>query len=329
MLFMSSEFIRILLVENNVQDTALFSQLMETNRYRTCPEMQYSIRTMTTLNEGVKRVEAGEVDVVVIDLLLPDTTPNEILAHIEETSKHMPIVALTSEEDIDYAIEAIRHGAQDYLVKSRTTGDLIERAIHYAIERKKIEKKLDQANAEMTERNRTLNAILENVPEGITITGGPPDYPVKIISHFTLGMTGRPPEKLIGVVAGKQSEAWAFALPDGTKPKPEQMPLYRAARFGEEPKNVELLLLTADGRKVPIIDSAAPIHDDEGNVVAAINVWRDISEIKGTQRRVEDYAERLKRSNTDLQQFAHIISHDLKQPLSGIIGFLSLLEKRY
>lgn len=143
---MSSEFIRILLIEHNVQDRALFSQLMETNRYRTYPMLLYSVKMVTTLNEGVDLIKAEEVDVVVVDLLLENTSPNDILELIGEASRRMPVVALTSDEDIDYAIEAIRHGAQDYLIKSRANGDLIERAVRYAIERKRIEEHLNQVN---------------------------------------------------------------------------------------------------------------------------------------------------------------------------------------
>lgn len=143
---MSSEFIRILLVENNIQDTTLFTQLMDTNRFRTYPQLQYTVRTVTTLNDGLERITAGEADVVVIDLLLPETTTTDILALVKETSRKIPVIALTTDEHIETATEAISQGAQDYLIKSKVTGDLIERAVRYSIERKKIEERLNQVN---------------------------------------------------------------------------------------------------------------------------------------------------------------------------------------
>ena len=87
---MSSEFIRILLIEDDVHDTALFAQLMNTNRFRTYPELLYSVRTVTALEEGVEIIKEGEADAVVIDLLLPDTTPNDILDLIKETPERYP-----------------------------------------------------------------------------------------------------------------------------------------------------------------------------------------------------------------------------------------------
>jgi DNA-binding NarL/FixJ family response regulator len=101
---------------------------------------------VTTLEEGIDLIKAGEADVVVIDLLLPETTPNEILDLVKETARKIPIVALTTDERIDVALEAFRRGAQDYLIKSRVTGDLIERSVRYAIERKRIDERLNQVN---------------------------------------------------------------------------------------------------------------------------------------------------------------------------------------
>ena len=291
---MSSEFIRILLVENNVQDVALFNQLMDTNRYRNYLELEYSVKTVTTLKEGMGVITEGEADVVVIDLLLPDTTSNEILDLIKEIYRKIPVVGLTTDDHMEIAVEAIRHGAQDYLIKNRVTGDLIERAVRYAIERKKIEEKLNLVIEEKEESHRTLNSIMENVPEGITITGGPPDFLIKTVSRYTVTTTGRPLEELIGLPAGKHYESYGLIMPEGMEPKPEQMPLYRAAHLGEETQNIEFGMNSSDGRKLEVAISAAPIRDSEGRIVAAINVWRDITEMKSVQKSVEEERSRLK-----------------------------------
>lgn len=150
--------------------------------------------------------------------------------------------------------------------------------------RKRLEEKLLGIIEELEESHRTLNAILEYVPEGITITGGPPDFPVKIVSSYSLRMVAKPPDKLLGISVGKHQGAWGLTLSNGSTPRPEQMPLYRAVHLGEETKNMEFLLHSADGRFFPVLVSAAPIRDADGRIVGAINVWRDISEIKEVQR---------------------------------------------
>jgi PAS domain S-box-containing protein len=69
---------------------------------------------------------------------------------------------------------------------------------------------------------------------------------------------------------------------------PEQMPLYRASHFGEEVRNQEFVMETADGRKIPVLVNAAPIHDVQGNIVAAINTWLDITYRKLAEQRLQE-----------------------------------------
>ena len=154
---MCAEHVCVLLIEDSLEDAHLFAQLMNTNRYRSFPEMSYDIKTVSTMAEAVGMIGGGgSVDVIVVDLLLRGTSANEILALIEDASRKVPTIALTTDENINVAVEAIKHGAQDYLVKTEISGDIIDRAIRYAIERKKlveeqalIKEELRRSNAEL------------------------------------------------------------------------------------------------------------------------------------------------------------------------------------
>jgi two-component system sensor kinase FixL len=70
------------------------------------------------------------------------------------------------------------------------------------------------------------------------------------------------------------------------------MPLYRASRLGQETRNMELVMEVEDGRKVPVLVSAAPIRDAAGQIVAAINTWVDISKMKQAEERLRSSEER-------------------------------------
>ncbi|HSJ88056.1 MAG TPA: PAS domain S-box protein [Anaerolineales bacterium] len=131
------------------------------------------------------------------------------------------------------------------------------------------------------EGTRLLEAILDNIPIGLAVTGGPPHYPISRVSRQGLAMTKRPPDQLIGIPTGQHQAGWKIFLPDGvTVPTPEQMPLYRASRFGEEVRNMELMMQPSEGLPIPILVNASPIRDAQGNVVAAVNTWLDITDRK-------------------------------------------------
>jgi DNA-binding NarL/FixJ family response regulator len=78
----------------------------------------------------------GGIDVVLLDLFLPDSSGIETFVRAHDHSPEVPIVMLTGVDVESVAIDAMRRGAQDYLIKGRVDGQLVARAIRYAIERK-------------------------------------------------------------------------------------------------------------------------------------------------------------------------------------------------
>ena len=128
---------------------------------------------------------------------------------------------------------------------------------------------------------RLLDAIMENIPIGLTVTGGPPHFQIERVSRHGLEMNQRPVADLIGSPSGAHQAEWRILLPDGvTLPVPDQMPLYRASHFGESVRNAEFVMETQDGEQIPVLVNASPIRDAQGNVVAAINTWFDIVDRK-------------------------------------------------
>ena len=102
---------------------------------------------------------------------------------------------------------------------------------------------------------------------------------------------------------------------------PEEWPLARSLLKGESINNEELDVQGADGVRRTMLASSMPITDDMGKITGGIAVFTDISCQKELERK-------LKRSNSDLQQFAYVASHDMKEPLRMVTSYLDLLQKR-
>ncbi len=75
--------------------------------------------------------------------------------------------------------------------------------------------------------------------------------------------------------------------------------------------------------------TASPIKDDEGKLLGSIHIAHDITRRKQIEDKIEKRTEELARSNKELEQFAYVSSHDLKEPLRMITSFLQLLDRRY
>lgn len=90
------------------------------------------------LSDGLKLLEKSQVDVILLDLGLPDSQGLNTFFRIYEKFSELPIVVFTILDDEEIGIRAVREGAQDYLVKGQVDHILLARAIRYAIERQNL-----------------------------------------------------------------------------------------------------------------------------------------------------------------------------------------------
>jgi PAS domain S-box-containing protein len=100
----------------------------------------------------------------------------------------------------------------------------------------------------------------------------------------------------------------------------DEMPAILArVKRGERVDHYETVRIAKDGRQVDISLTISPVYDGAGRIVGASKIARDITDRKMAQEAVIKQAERLARANADLQQFAYITSHDLKEPLRTVV----------
>ncbi len=123
---------RLLLVEDNRGDARLFAELLVE-----IPNGQFLLTTVETLAAAVAAVASHDIDVVFLDLSLPDAHGLSTLTAMVSAAPSTPIVVLTGNDDDRVAVDAVKAGAQDYLRKAEITPSLIARTAWYAVERQK------------------------------------------------------------------------------------------------------------------------------------------------------------------------------------------------
>ncbi|MHC4389083.1 MAG: sigma 54-interacting transcriptional regulator, partial [Planctomycetota bacterium] len=123
---------KVLLVEDDRVD-ALSVQKMLTGK----KDSPFTLERASRLTEATELLEKSHFDVVLLDLGLPESIGLETLVKMREKVTHVPIVVLTGEDE-NLSIDALKHGAQDFLIKGRINSAALQRCLRYAIERKKI-----------------------------------------------------------------------------------------------------------------------------------------------------------------------------------------------
>lgn len=134
---------KILLIEDNPADVRMVQELVTDVK-----NANLDFECVERLSDGVDRLSSSGIDAVLLDLSLPDSQGLETFSLLRSRAQETPILLLTGLPDEDLAIQAVREGAQDYLVKDQIDGNLLVRAVNYAIERHRLVAQLDRARAE-------------------------------------------------------------------------------------------------------------------------------------------------------------------------------------
>ncbi len=129
--------IKVLLIEDNDVDAQLTQDLL--SEWST---EEFQVARATTLAEGLSLLSRERFDAMLLDLSLPDAFGLPTVREVHAASPTIPVVVLSGVSDQSLAIQAVRQGAQDYLVKGQGHPELLARAILYAIERKRFEEHL-------------------------------------------------------------------------------------------------------------------------------------------------------------------------------------------
>jgi len=154
--------ISILLIEDNLGDARILEEMLKDSG-----EVSWCLNHVSSVKEGWDRLENETIHVILLDLMLPESGGIETFKRIYSHAPDTPIIVMTGLNDEELATSAVRQGAQDYLVKGQVDGNLLVRAIRYAIERKQIEEELkshrsnleeivSERTAELTRMNRQL-----------------------------------------------------------------------------------------------------------------------------------------------------------------------------
>ncbi|HEX2054918.1 MAG TPA: PAS domain S-box protein, partial [Nitrospiraceae bacterium] len=271
---MSDVHTHILLVEDNKGDARLLKLLLEE-----ADPTRFKLTHVDRLADGISCLQKGGIDVVLLDLSLPDSYGFETLNRMHAEAAGIPIVVLTGIEDEALGLQLIQHGAQDYLVKGQVTAPLLQRSLRYAVERARM------AN-ELREKTTLLQSVLDSVADGVVMADETGAF--KVWNPAAYRIVGSGPAAL---KVDEWTSHYGLFLPDMSTPyPPHSLPLARAIH-GESANEELIFIRRKTGREAWLSVNARPLRDETGHLKGGVAVFRDITERRRTEEALRDTQE--------------------------------------
>jgi diguanylate cyclase (GGDEF)-like protein/PAS domain S-box-containing protein len=248
----------VLVITQNFRDAGLIRESLASPGHR-----PLEVEWASSLSDGIHRLKRLSVDAIILDLSLPDSHGIETFDRMSGSAPGVPILIISDEEEEDVAKEAVQRGAQDYLPRGRLDSYSLPRAVRTVIALKIASKVLagDRQRAEAT-LNSIGDAVLSTDLHG----------KITYLNAVAERMTGWGLEEAAGRPLGD-----VFQFVDRTTRKPARNPLEFAIQQDQTVGlTADCLLIRRDGFESAIEDSAAPIRDQEGRVVGAVLIFRDV-----------------------------------------------------
>jgi two-component system, cell cycle sensor histidine kinase and response regulator CckA len=329
-----SSTIRVLLVEDNLAEARFIQEI-----FKDSLKIQFGITHVNRLGAAIIQLDSADFDVALLDLTLPDSTG---LASLDAAIHHapdLPIVVLTYNSDDELAIEAVRHGAQDYLVKRNVNLDVLVRSIRYAIERKQaavalqdlnenLELRVEERTADLGTANKALSQEIEarqsiqNHLELAQQAGKIGTFEWDLLLDkidWSIAL-----EALYGLEAGSFGDdisKWMTTIHPEDRPE-VKIEIDRALHF-KQGLDLEFRIEYPDGSIHWIAVKSNIFADLNGNPTRTIGIHMDITE----KKQLEAQFLRTQRLES-LGTLASGIAHDLNNILTPILSVAQLLPLR-
>jgi diguanylate cyclase (GGDEF)-like protein/PAS domain S-box-containing protein len=259
---MKEEALQVLLVEDNAGDARLLREMFSKEN-RDSFELTHLLR----LSEAMVHLAKAKVDIVLLDMGLPDAHGLNTVRQVHTAAPGVPLIVLTGLDDEALAAEAMKQGAQDYLIKGQIESRALPRALRYAIERHRMQEAL------FVEKDRA-QVSLNCIGDAVICTNSAGN--ITFLNLVAEKMTGWSRQE-----AADRPIAEVFHILDATSRQTIANPMKQAV---DQDRTVHLLsnrvLIRRGGFEMSIEDSVAPIHDRDGHATGAVIVFRDVSAVR-------------------------------------------------
>jgi diguanylate cyclase (GGDEF)-like protein/PAS domain S-box-containing protein len=251
----------VLLIEAEPGDAArILDELSSATDERFCVEW------VTELSSGIERLCNGGVGAVVLDLTLPDSHGVETFDKLFQASPRVPILILSGADSVETARQAVKRGAEDYLVKHQADGYRLRQAVRKMMNRHAMDASLVESEV--------ASVTLDSIEEAVLRTDECGN--VMYLNRMAETMTGWPREEALG-----HPVADVFRIIDGISRArvrdAVEIVLHKDKTRRVSTNRINCILVRRDGFEFGIENKVTPIHNQDGDVTGALVAFHDVS----------------------------------------------------
>jgi PAS domain S-box-containing protein len=304
---LTNRSLTILIVEETTADADALRHILAKDK-----DVAFTLRHAERLSVAKQFLEDGDIDVVLLDLTLPDSEGLATLSTLRAAAPLVPVIVLASSDDEELALRALQKGAQDYLLKGHIPiyCNLLGRTLRYAIDRKRSEEALREASAQTDQLLSSLTSILIGIGPGGLVT-----YWNRVAAEV-FGVSGE---------AVCNRLLWHSGL---SMDLPRVLEGVNACRATGQPVRLDEVTFTkATGKKGFLGFTAIPIRGGTGGRIEVLLFGADVTPHKEADAERARLQEQLAQSQKMemIGRFAGGIAHDFHNFLMVMRGFAELI----
>ncbi len=301
----TSPLLRLLIIEDSAEDAEMIVRELRRAGYTLVYERVDTLESMRSLLHW-------EWDLILADYKMPRFSGIDALTEFKTWKRDIPFIIVSGAIGEECAVEAVKVGAQDYVLKDRLTRlvPVVQRAMKDAVDRRefrRVQRDRDRADEALRASEARLRVILESVQTGVLIVD-PESHIILEVNRELAAMVGLPEHQIVGSVCHK------FVCPAASGECP-------VSDFGKTIDHCECFLIRADGSQIPVLKTVRQVAINGRRQLIESVV--DISEHKRLQEQVI-----LSQKMEAIGQLAGGVAHDFNNILQVIMGYAEVLMRK-